>query len=792
MNKKSLKTLEYYKIVEKLMEKAESSLGKAIAKDLLPIKKINEVETAQQETEEAVNIMIKRGSAPLGGIRNVSNELSRADKGGVLYPGALLKIVDSLRVVRRLKSFIKSDREDRSSSYPIIEEKIYNLSAFKSIEKDIENAIISEEEISDNASSKLRSIRRQIESKNSSIRSKLNSIINSSSNKKMLQDSIITIRNDRYVVPVKQEYRSNFQGLVHDQSSSGATLFIEPMSVVNMNNELKELKIEEKQEIERILMELTEKVAGESHYIRENQKILATLDFIFAKGKLALDMKGKRPELNNDGYIYIKKGRHPLIPENEVVANDMYLGKEFTSLIITGPNTGGKTVTLKTVGLLTLMTQAGLHIPSNYGSHMAVFNNIFADIGDEQSIEQNLSTFSSHMTNIVNIIDNIEANSLVLFDELGAGTDPTEGAALAMSILDYLYSKNIRTIATTHYSELKLYAISTEGIENASVEFDVETLSPTYKLLIGVPGKSNAFDISKRLGLQDVIINRSKELLTQENIKFEDVLSKIEKDRRISEENKEETLRLKKEVADLKRELKNKKNKLDNMKDKAMRDAKLEARRIVEEAKREADEIIKELRSISTDIEKERNKKIQQAKDKLKSELDDIENDLTENVLNKTTKKPPQNLKVGDTVKLINLNQTGTVLTKPDDDGNVMVQAGIMKVNVNINSLEKTSDDEVDKSKTSTKGMIRSKSKAIKTELDLRGKTLDEAMIDVDKYLDDVYMAGLNQVTIIHGKGTGVLRSGINQLLRGHKHVKNYRLGKYGEGGTGVTIVNLK
>ncbi|MBS4537981.1 endonuclease MutS2 [Clostridium sp. D2Q-11] len=792
MNDKSLKTLEYFKIIEILDKKAESSLGKDIVKKLLPMNELEDVKDAQDETDEGTSIILRRGNPPLGGIFNLSSEVSRAVKGGMLYPGALLKIGDSLRAARRIKAFIRTDREDSDSSYPILEGYIEDLSAFKDLEDEIENAIISEEEISDNASSTLRSIRRQIETKNASIKSKLNSIINSSNNKKLLQDSIITLRNDRYVVPVKQENRSQFPGLVHDQSSSGATLFIEPMAIVNLNNELKELKVEENKEIERILKDFSEKVALIADDIIENQKILAKIDFIFAKGKLALEMGGIKPTLNNEGQIYIKNGRHPLIPKNEVVANDIYLGRDFNSLIITGPNTGGKTVTLKTVGLLTLMTQAGLHIPSDHGSHMAIFNNVFADIGDEQSIEQSLSTFSSHMTNIVNIIDNVEYNSLVLFDELGAGTDPTEGAALAMSILDYLYSRKITTIATTHYSELKLYAISTEGIENASVEFDVESLSPTYKLLIGIPGKSNAFEISKRLGLQDVIIEKSRELLSKENIQFEDVLAKIETDRKISEENKAESERLKREINDLKEELENKKEKIDKVRKNTLREAKLEARKIIEEAKAESDEIIKELRNISTDIEKERNKKMQEAKDKLRNKLGSMEEDISENILGRTNKKPPKNLKVGDTVKLLNLNQKATVLTEPDSGGNLMVQAGIMKVSVNLSNIEKAKDEDMNKTQKSTKGMVRSKTKSIKTDLDLRGRNLEEAMLDVDKYLDDVYIAGLSQVTIIHGKGTGVLREGIKQQLKSHRHVKGFRLGKYGEGGVGVTVVDLK
>lgn len=792
MNDRTLRVLEYNKIVDMLVSKAESSLGKEIAQQIKPISDINEVEKLHQETDEAVTMIIKRGSPPLGGIHDISSEIKRAEIGSSLSPGSLLKVADTLRAARRLRSFIKQDKEDEELQYGILGQLIASLNVYKNIEDSIFNAIISEEEISDNASPVLKNIRRQIEGKNEAIKNKLNSIINSNTYRKYLQDAIITIRQDRYVVPVKQEYKSNFPGLIHDQSASGATLFIEPMAIVELNNELRTLKIKERQEIERILAELTEMIAQQSEGIKENQKILAKLDFIFAKGKLALEMKGTKPILNNKGFINIKKGRHPLLKTDTVVPIDFNLGKSFNTLVITGPNTGGKTVTLKTVGLLTLMGQSGLQIPADYGSHIAVFNSVFADIGDEQSIEQSLSTFSSHMTNIVDILKRVETNSLVLFDELGAGTDPTEGAALAMAILDYLHNKGIRTIATTHYSELKLYALTTEGLKNASVEFDVETLSPTYRLLIGVPGKSNAFEISKRLGLQDFIIDTAKDMLTKENIEFEDVLARIEKDRRISEKNREESERLKQEIDKLKSELSEKKEKLEKRREDIIREAKIEARKILKEAKEEADTIIKELREISTQVEKERNKKIQEAKDKLKGKLDNLESELSEKILVSKNKKPPKNLKPGDEVIILNLNQKGQVLSKPDQEGNLTVQAGIMKINVHISNLQRIKEDKESKTSNKVKTMVKTKVKSIGTELDLRGKTLEEAMLDVDKYLDDAYIAGLKEVTIIHGKGTGVLREGIKQLLKSHRHVKSFRLGKYGEGGSGVTVVQLK
>ena len=792
MNEKTLKVLEFNKIIQMLSDRTESNLGRELAIQLKPKTDINEVEISQIETYEAVNIIIKRGRPPMGGIHDISHELKRAEIGSTLMPINLLNIADSLRAARRLISYFKQDKQDKDSKYEILEQMILELNIYKDIEDTIFNAIISEEEISDNASSKLKNIRRQIEIKNASIRNKLNSIINSSTNKKYLQDSIITIRQDRFVVPVKLEYKSNFPGLVHDQSSSGATLFVEPMAVVQLNNDLKELRLQEKAEIERILAELTAMVAEVSTEIRYNQDILAKLDFIFAKGKLSLTMNGTKPVLNNEGFIMIKEGRHPLLNTNEVVPTTIHIGDSFTTLVITGPNTGGKTVTLKTVGLFTLMCQAGLQIPANYGSKMAVFNNLFADIGDEQSIEQSLSTFSSHMTNIVNILKNIDENSLVLFDELGAGTDPTEGAALAMAILNYLYKKKIRTIATTHYSELKIYALTTEGIENSSVEFDVETLSPTYKLLIGIPGKSNAFEISKRLGLQDFIIDNARELLTKENVQFEDVLASIEKDRRISEENRTESEKLKQEVDKLKSELTKKKNEIENMKKKILTKAKEEARKIIKEAKEESEEVVKELKDISNEIERERKKKIQEAKDRLKDKLSSIEDDLTENILIMKSKKPPVNVKKGETVKLLNLNQIGTVISPPDSDGNLVVQVGIMKVNAHISIIERAKDNQHSATTARTKSMIKSKSRSVKSEIDLRGKMLEEAVLDVDKYLDNAYIAGLGQVHIIHGKGTGVLREGIKQLLKTHRHVNSFRLGNHNEGGSGVTVVEIK
>ena len=793
MNERTLKILEYDKIIKTLEENAESKLGRELISELKPINNIDEIEYMQKETEESLSLLIKKGEPPLYGIHDISIQLKRAEIGGILTPKDLIKISDSLRVARSLKKYIKEAKEDRYSQYPIIEELISNISIYKDIEDSINNAIISEEEISDNASSQLKSIRKQIVAKNQAIRTKLDSIINSSNYKKYLQDAIVTVREGRYVVPVKQENRIHFPGLVHDQSSSGATVFIEPMTVVELNNDLKELELKEQQEIERILIELTNMVASVGENIKKNQDILARLDFIFAKGKLALYTNSTKPILNNNGYVNMKEARHPLLEPKKVVPIDIYFGKDFNTLVITGPNTGGKTVSLKTVGLITLMAQSGLHIPADYNSHIAVFDNIYADIGDEQSIEQSLSTFSSHMTNIVDIINNLTSNSLILLDELGAGTDPAEGAALAMSILDYLHNKDVRTIATTHYSELKIYALTTDGVRNASVEFDVETLSPTYRLLIGLPGKSNAFEISKRLGLQDFIIENAKKFVSGENVEFEEVLAEIERDRRISEENRQEAEKLKKELDELKQEVIKEKQKTESMKEDIIRKAKEEARYILKNAKDESDEIVANLRNISKEIERDKNKEIQKYQDSIKDKVDILDEDLTKDLFIVKNNKPPENLKKGEIVEVLNIEQIGTVLTPPDEDGIVTVQVGIMKVNVDISTLRRVKEDEVEKiSRVNTKSIMKTKARTVKNEVDLRGETLDEAILDLDKYLDDAYIAGLKEVYIIHGKGTGVLREGISQVLKGHKYIKSFRLGKYGEGGSGVTVAQLK
>lgn len=791
MDLKTLRVLEFNKIKDLLSEKTVSDMGKGLVKDLTYINNQKEIEFLQNETEEALSLLIKRGSPPIYALYTVKNDIRRAELGGMLHPGNLLKVKESLRTARALKAYLKVTEDESDTNYPIILDMTRNLMTYKSIEDEIENAILSENEISDNASSLLKSIRRQIRLKNDAVKDKLNSMISSKTYQKYLQDSIVTMRQGRYVLPVKNENKANVAGLVHDMSSSGATAFIEPMAVVELNNQLKELEIKENEEIERILLYLSGLIANEGEGIRGNEILLTRLDFIFAKGRLALDMNASKPIFNTRGYINIKNARHPLLGK-KVVPISVYLGDDFNTLIITGPNTGGKTVTLKTVGLLTVMGQSGLHIPADYNSELGIFDKVYADIGDEQSIEQSLSTFSSHMTNIVSILKNVKENSLVLFDELGAGTDPTEGAALAMAILDNLKEKNIRTIATTHYSQLKIYALTNKRVKNAAVEFDIETLSPTYKLLIGVAGKSNAFEISKRLGLTDDIINDARALISKENIEFEDVLKALDQDRKLAEENKLETSRAKLEIERLRKDLEVEKSKINSIREKTLQKAKEEAKQIIREAKENADLIIDEIRDISKNMDKDSAKRLQQAQEMLKREVDKRNSEASGGLIDIRSNKPPKDLKAGETVELLSLNQRGTVIIPPDEKGNVEVQVGIMKVNVKLSSLRRTDLKEKDVNIAKSKTIQSRKSKVIKQEIDLRGLNIEEGIIETDKYLDDAYISGLKEVYIIHGKGTGALREGISSFLKSHKHTKSIRPGKYGEGGDGVTVVELK
>ncbi|MBZ4644836.1 MAG: endonuclease MutS2 [Clostridia bacterium] len=793
MNQKVLKVLEYNKILDKLAGFTTSVLSKEIALNLCPVTDIHQVIHLQKETSEAVSMVIRKGSPPIDGLSDIRGSLKRAEIGAVLSPKELLEIAHSLRISRNMKRYAGEDR--REQVYPILDALIEELQIYKKVEDAITTSIISEDEISDNASPELSNIRRHIRNVNNKVKDILNDIIHSPRYQKYLQEPIITVRGDRYVVPVKSEHKGDIAGLVHDSSASGATLFIEPIAVVEANNELRQLKIKEKNEIERILSELTYMIKECAEGIKNNVKIITALDFIFAKAKLSLEWNAVEPKINDQRYIDIKKARHPLLDQKAVVATDIYLGKDFNTLVITGPNTGGKTVTLKTIGLFTLMAQSGLHVPASDGTELAVFKKVFADIGDEQSIEQSLSTFSSHMTNIVKILQEVDDESLVLFDELGAGTDPVEGAALAMSILEYLYQIGARTAATTHYSELKLFALSTKGVENAACEFDVDTLRPTYRLLIGVPGKSNAFAISSRLGLDQNIIERAKEFISQEDVKFEDIISNLEKNRQMAEREKEKAILYKQEAEALKDELIRQKEKLHAQKEKMLEEARREARKIIQQAKIDAEEIIREIRKIQEETEeKERNKAIEQARMKLRSKLDQIDDSLAQSILPKNKySSPPKNLKPGDSVLITTLNQKGNIISIPDENGEAQVQVGIMKINVHVSNLRLIEDSKDQMVSSTGAGKISiAKSAHISTELDLRGQTLDEALLNTDKYLDDAALAGLQQVTIIHGKGTGALRNGIHNMLKTHSHVKSFRLGKYGEGETGVTIVELK
>lgn len=793
MDNKSFKVLEFDKIIEILKTKASSSLGLNRIEKLEPSSDFEEVKYRLQETTEAQSILIKRGHVNLGGIHDVLDKVKRAEIGASLDPGSLLMVADTLRAARVLANSLSGDGEEEDFNYPIIQSLATSLYIHREIEDAVYNAIVSEIEIADSASSTLRDIRRKIVQKNQSIRSKLNSIISSSTYQKYLQDSIISMRGDRFVVPVKAEYRSIVSGIVHDQSSSGATLFIEPMSIVEMNNELRKLKLDEQEEIERILAELSKMIGEISREIISNQEILEKIDFIFAKGKLSLQMKGIDPKLNKDKNFVIKNGRHPLLDPKKVVANTIYLGDEFHTLVITGPNTGGKTVTIKTVGLFALMTQSGLHIPADFGSSMCVYDNIFADIGDEQSIEQSLSTFSSHMTRIVSILDKVTEDSLVIFDELGAGTDPVEGAALAIAILEDVRMAGAKCIATTHYSELKNYALTKKGVENAAVEFDIETLSPTYRLLIGVPGKSNAFEISKKLGLSEFVINRAKEFINTENIELEDLLQNVEKNRIKAEEDRAEAEKLRTEIQMIRDAEAEKLAKLTNQKEKMMERARSEAFSITRQAKEEVDEIIKRLRELEQErASKEKNRQIEQLRKELTDSMGSLQPTVKSMIVPKVASKEIKNLKAGEDVKVITLNQEGTVVSADDRKKEAVVQIGIMKMTLPYKSLQRIKNQQQATVTKKTRSVIKAKSGRVKGEVDLRGMNLEEATLELEKYLDDATVAGLEQVTVIHGVGTGVLKTGLQDVLKKNKHVKKKRPGGYGEGGVGVTIVTLK
>lgn len=787
MNKKALRVLEFDKIKGRLRDKASSELGKKLVDALSPSTSFDEIETWLSETTEMNSIVLTSGSFPIGPFIDMGVYLKRAAIGSFLYPSELLEVSDTLRTARRVKQHLKKSNTP-DIRYPIFHEYGEQLTSFKPLEDRINISIIGENEVSDQASHALGSIRRQIDKKNQAIRNKLNHIITSDTMQKYLQDSLVTIRDDRFVVPVRAEHKSHMKGIVHDRSSSGNTLYIEPMAVVELNNDLKELRLKEKAEIEKILTEITAEIFEIEEGMKVNQEVLKHVDFCVAKGKLSVDMRGMAPALIDERRIKLRNARHPFIDPKDVVPSNVWLGDEFTTLLITGPNTGGKTVTLKTVGLLVLMTQAGLHIPVDHGTEMSVFSNVFADIGDEQSIEQSLSTFSSHMTNIVSILENVDRDALVLFDELGAGTDPTEGAALAMAILSKLYNQGIRTLATTHYSELKHFAFSKPGVENACVEFDVETLSPTYKLLIGVPGKSNAFEISKKLGLKDEVIASARALVDSDNIEFEEILSSIENSRKDAEVERDEAIKLRLDAEKLKNQLQDKRDHIQKRQDKMITKAKEEANNILKKAKQEADEIIKELRGLKTQSTKEQNKRIEEMRKKLKDGIEQTSGQISQRTVDDD--EIPKQLKVGEPVYVVNLDQKGEVASLPDNKGDLMVRVGIMKMKVNVKQVRRT---EADKKKSfSSSRTFKSRSASISTSIDLRGSNYEDARHALDAYLDDVTMSGIDQITVIHGVGTGVLKSKLKGYFSKHPHIASFREGEYGEGGAGVTIVKVQ
>jgi len=780
---RTLRVLEFTKILGKLADFAMTDAGKERCRALIPTADVSQVRHSLDETEEAVVLLTYLGSNPLVSFSDVTEYITIAKKGACLSPRALMEISGTLRAARAARASLCKDRDNT----PILIGLASRLTVLENLEHDINDAIIGEDEIADRASPELYQIRRQIRSANERMREKLNQMIRSSSFAKNLQDTIITMRGDRYCIPVKAECRQNVPGLVHDQSSTGATLFIEPIALVELGNDLKQYHAKEQQEIARILQALTDRLTPYAESLLTNLDILAHLDFVFAKGQLAREFHCVLPKINHEGRIRIVRGRHPLIDPEKVVPSNLWLSEDFTSLIITGPNTGGKTVTLKTVGLFTLMAQAGLHVPAALGTEMAVFDHVYADIGDEQSIEQSLSTFSAHMTNIVRIIESVGDNDLVLFDELGAGTDPTEGAALARSILSELLSRRIRTMATTHYSELKAFALGTPGVENASVEIDVESLRPTYRLSIGIPGKSNAFEISRKLGLPERLIDSAKELLSQEDIRFEDVIANAEYHRQIAEREREMAEETRKETVKLRDEAEKLRKELEQSRQKSMQKAKEEARRVLEGARREADNIIGELKALKKQAQTPEHE-VQKLRKRMEQGIDALSEGLGE--ASATNFTPPKNVRVGESVEIVHLGTKGTVLSLPDRNGEVQIQAGILKMKAHLTQLRIVEQPKPKQSKVLSK--TSSASRTVPMEVDVRGQTLEEALSAVDVYLADATLAGLNEVSIIHGKGTGVLRTGIQRHLRKHMNVKTFRDGMYGEGEQGVTVVTLK
>ena len=794
MNPKALKTLEYNKIIDKLTEFAGSALAKEMCRNLQPSTDLYEIQALQKETSDALSRIYQKGAVSFRGVRDIRGSIKRLEIGAIIGINELLSICSLLEVCSKVKAYSRNDRDpDFEDS---LEAMFQALQPLTPVSSEIRRCIASEEELNDDASPALFKIRRSMRQINDKVHAQLQTMVNGSA-RTYLQDAVVTMRNGRYCIPVKAEHRGQIPGMIHDQSSTGSTLFVEPMAVIKLNNDLRELELKEEKEIEMILATLSARCGEETEALRDDLDLLTKLDFIFARAQLSRSMNGTQPDFNEEGRILIKKGRHPLLDKKKVVPIDIQLGKDFELLIITGPNTGGKTVSLKTVGLFTLMGQAGLHIPAFDHSELSVFHEVFADIGDEQSIEQSLSTFSAHMTNTVSILKEADDRSLVLFDELGAGTDPTEGAALAIAILSNLHRRGSHVMATTHYSELKVFALSTPGVENGCCEFDVETLRPTYRLLIGVPGKSNAFAISQKLGLSQDIIEEAKTHLTKQAEDFEDLLADLEQKRVTIEQERDQINSYKEEIRELKQRLESKQEKLDLSRDKILREANEQARNILQEAKDYADTTIRNFQKYgkaagvsAKDMEKERGK--------LREKMSTVDKKLSaKNAAPKKSHKQltAKDLHIGDSIKVLSLNLKGTVSTLPDAKGNLFVQMGILRSQVNIRDLEKLDDTVItggNFSKTGSGKIKMSKSASVSTEINLLGKTVDEAIMELDKYLDDAYIAHLPSVRIVHGKGTGALRKGVHNYLRRQKHVKSYRLGEFGEGDAGVTIVEFK
>ena len=793
MNQKALETLEYRKIIAQLKREMGSAASAKLADELTPLTSEKIIKEELRSTTEAVDLIVRKGPLPTGGLYDIREALLLAKKGGSLTMRQLLEVQNVLGISSEVVAFM---HDDALPELKYIGEMVDLIVEFTALEKEISRCILTEDEMADNASPKLKDIRRNIHQQNQAIKNKLSRIITSSSNKTYLQDAIVTMRDGRYVIPVKQEYRSFFPGMVHDQSKGGATLFIEPQGVVELNNKLRELEVEEQLEIARILAELSSRVAEHYREIRSNLELLTKLDFIMAKGKLSCKMHASEPKIDKDGELRLISARHPLIEYKKAVPVDIRIGGDYRTLIITGPNTGGKTVSLKTAGLLVVMAQSGLHIPASHASTLPIFGEVFADIGDEQSIEQSLSTFSSHMKNIVSIIDKASYDSLVLVDELGAGTDPTEGAALAIAILERFYDSGALTMATTHYNELKKYALATSGVENAAMEFDVETLTPTYRLLIGVPGKSNAFEISKKLGLSESVIERASEHIKHGDMEFENVISSIEDDKRKAAADRLDAESMRAEIEERLKKLEEK--------EKAISEKRAD---IIAEAKREARELLRETKSAVKDVQKDL-RRLQKsgahtnlntgALEKSRRKINEAEDLVSEKVVKQVNSEPvsADTLKIGDRVKLLTIGQNGTILSLPDEKGNLMINIGALKIKARLQDLMLINEgkDRKPQAKSSSKygSLLRSKSSSVSASINVMGKNLEDALADVEKYLDDVYMAGLDMVSIIHGRGGGILKDGIRQMLKRKKYVDSYGAASYNDGGEGVTIVRMK